>query len=124
MRKRHKRNRAMDIMRKYLSEDGIKIAELQAKADDVGYYFWNGFVDRKTGKLTHKGRIEIKNHNRAFDYHWKKDRGRTYNEENIAKVKRELRQYSESDPNVRIFEGLTESEKFAVMDIYYHGEVR
>lgn len=106
------------LLNKYLCKDAIFICELSEKAGDLVWLEEQGYYDRKTGEETAKGKAYTKKHNKLLEQHFEKIRDNSLDNNNLCKLREAMINYVNSNPDVDIYEGMSEAEIFAFRYVY------
>ena len=69
------------------------------------------------GKEEAKWNVEKK----RADTYARMDNSKTFNKSNIDDFKKKIKMFLSNNPNIKMFDGLSEKEKFAFRYFYYHG---
>ena len=112
-------NQIKNILHKYLCSDAIVVCELSEKAGDFVWLEENGYFVRKTGEETAKGKAYTKKHDKMLTEHFEKINDDSLSTDNLNKLRQELSRYIKKNPDIDIYEGLTESESFAFRYVYH-----
>ena len=112
-------NQIKNILRKYLCSDAIVVCELSEKAGDFVWLEENGYFVRATGEETAKGKEYTKKHDKMLTEHFEKITDDSLSTGNLNKLRTELIRYINKNPDIDIYEGLTESESFAFRYVYH-----
>ena len=111
-------NQIKNILHKYLCSAAITVCELSEKAGDFVWLEENGYFVRSTGEETAKGKAYTKEHDKMLTTHFEKIHDDSLSPNNLNKLRQELSNYINKNPNIDIYEGLTESESFAFRYVY------
>ena len=112
-------NQIKNILHKYLCSDAITVCELSEKAGDFVWLEKNGYYVRSTGEETAKGKAYTLQHDKMLTEHFGKIHDDSLSPDNLNKLRQELNRYINNNPDIDIYEGLTESESFAFRYVYY-----
>lgn len=111
-------NQIKNILHKYLCSDAITVCELSEKAGDFVWLEENGYFVRSTGEETAKGKLYAKKCDKILTEKFGKIKDDSLTTLNLSNLRRELSRYINENPNIDVYEGLTESEMFAFRYVY------
>jgi hypothetical protein len=112
-------NQIKNILYKYLCRDAVAVCEISEKAGDFVWLEKNGYYNRRTGEETKAGREYAKKHEKLVGEYFEKIKDNSLDVNNLQKLKQEIQHYIKNNPKADIYEGLTESECFALRYVYY-----
>lgn len=108
-------NAIKSILYQMFSADAIKAAALAEQLEDMKYCAEHNMNHLKGGKEQKKWEEYCE----KAELHAQKDDGKTFNRNNMQKFRNEVDQYLKKNPKATLFEGLGETEHFAVRKFYY-----
>ena len=107
-------NYVQKLLYSTLHTDVINLLALQERDDDYVWLEEHGyFVRGPMGGVTEKGKAYIERQNAKFDELYKKTR-KHWNSDKIRCLRKELMEYQRTLQNGSIYDGLTETEMYAV----------
>lgn len=112
-----KQNRIAELLHLLFSEDAIRVGAIGEQLEDVTYC-----TEHKMNHLN--GGIEKAKWEKAMEYGEDlaesiEGKDNTYTVENMKKFKRAVDAFLKENPGAKLFDGLTETEHFAVRRFYY-----
>ena len=111
-------NQIKNILHKHLCPDAIAVCELSEKVCDSVWLEEKGYFVRSTGEETEKGKAYTKKHGKMLEEHFEKVNDGSLGADNLRKLWQELNRYIKKNPDINIYEGLTEAETFAFRYVY------
>ena len=109
-------NTIKEILHKFFSDDAILSAAICEQLEDVSYCSEHGMNHMNGGKEEAKWNAEMK----KADTYAQRDNSKTFNKSNIDDFKKKVKKFLSDNPGMKIFDGLSEKERFAVRYFYYH----
>ena len=113
-----KRNRIAEILHSIFSDDAILVGAIGEQLEDVGYC-----AEHKMNHLnggSEKAKWEKAMANGETFAETVENNDHTYTIENMEKFQKAVNAYLGQNPTVKLLEGLTETEQFAVRRFYYY----
>ena len=107
------------LLNNYLCHDALVVCELSEKAGDFVWLEDQGYYDRKTGEETTKGKAYTKNHNKLLEQHFEKIRDNSLDTDNLCKLREAIKNCIKKNPDMDIYDGMTETEAFAFRYVYH-----
>ncbi len=110
-------NTIKEILYNSFSDAAILSAAICGQLEDVSYCSEHGMNHMNGGREEAKWNAEMK----KADVYAQRDNFETFNKSNIDNFKKKVKKFLSDNPNTRIFDRLSDKEKFAVRYFYYHG---
>lgn len=98
------------LLHKFFSDEALESVALSVMIEDTKYLIDNNILDNE------KKQKEMYNKSVALGY---KDDGKTYNKQNIQQFRKELDILKTTGKIKSIYDGVSETEKYAVIALYY-----
>lgn len=108
-------NKIKILLYKMFTDSAISAAAIGEQLEDIKYCIEHGMNHLNGGKEGQKWEAERK---KAIDL-CKADGGSTYNPQNIDCFKKEVDKIRKNDPHFKLYDGLSERERFAFRNFYY-----
>lgn len=106
-----------EILHKFFSDEAIFSAAICEQLEDISYCSEHSMNHMNGGKEELRWMAEMK---KAKAYA-QRDNLKTFNKSNIDDFKNSVNKFLSDNPGMRMFEGLSEKEKFAFRYFYYYG---
>ena len=109
-------NTIKELLHKSFSDDAILSAAICEQLEDISYCSDHGMNHLNGGKEEAKWDAEMK----KADSYARKDNSKTFNRSNIDDFKKKVKKILSNNPGTKIYDGLSEKERFAFRYFYYH----
>lgn len=109
-----KNNRVAELLHSIFGEDAIQAGAISEQLEDVKYC-----TEHKMNHLN-GGNEKAKWENTAAKCEALAEKDNSYTVHNMKKFQREVNEFLKNNPGAKLFEGLSETEHFAVRRFYYH----
>ena len=109
-------NTIKEILYSSFSDAAIISAAICEQLEDVSYCSEHGMNHMNGGREEAKWNAEMK----KADAYARRDDFKTFNKSNIAIFKKKVKKFLSDNPETKIFDKLSDKEKFAVRYFYYH----
>lgn len=104
-----------EILYKYFSEDAIRAAAIGEQLEDIAYCSEHGMDHMNGSKEETKWNSELK----KGKVYLERDNCKTFNETNAKRFRKEVDKFLSYNPGKGLYDGLNETEEFAVQRFYY-----
>lgn len=109
-------NKIQHLLNQMFSNDAIKAGAICAQLEDVRYCTEHGMNHLNGGKEKQAWEKSMALANRLCEA----DNGKTFKKENMESFRNAVNKTLKEYPKLTLYDGLTETERFAVRYFYYH----